>query len=118
MYTKNAREAKTESEISVIPRCARVGSCRRRERRNSGRVGTDDDYDERFGIEFASYLPEEGAPTPSSGAFDLRERIHTFSARRQSVSPDSRWEIAGTAVIYYQRLHADILLRTIRRELG
>jgi len=74
MYTKNPREAKTESEILVIPRCARIGSRRRRERWNSGRVGTDDDYDdERLDIEFASYLPEEGVPTPSSGAFDLRE---------------------------------------------
>lgn len=122
MYTKNAMEAKTENEISVIPRCARVGSRRRRERRNSGRVGTDDDYDdERLGIEFASYLPEEGVPTPSSGAFDLRERVHTFSALRQSVSPDSRWEIAGAAAIYYrclQPLRVDILLRTIRGELG
>lgn len=73
------------------------------------------------GIEFASYLPEEGVPTPSSGAFDLREGSTHFSARRQSVSPDSRWEIAGTAAIYYRCLQPctrTILLRTIRRELG
>ena len=44
------------------------------------------------------------SPTPSSGAFDLRGRVHTVPARRQSVSPDSRWEIAGTAAIYYRCL--------------
>jgi len=32
-------------------------------------------------------------------------RVHTFSARRQSVSPDSHWEIVETAAIYYQCLH-------------
>lgn len=66
MYTKNAggkrRWGEREREISVIPRCARVGSRRQRERRNSGGVGTDDDDDdnggggERLGIEFASRI--------------------------------------------------------------
>lgn len=92
-----------EREISVIPRCARVGSRQRRERRNSGGVGTDDDDDsERFGIEFASYLPKEGVPSPSSGVFDLQRRVR---APRQSVSSDSRREIAEAAVIYYRCSH-------------
>lgn len=114
---RRASEAKTKSEISVIPRCARVGSCRRRERRNSGRVGTDDDYDdERLGIEFASYLP--GVPDAffrrfrpaGKGPHGLRSATIRFPRQPLGNRWNSRHLLPMLAAV-----HADVLLRTIRR---
>lgn len=101
----NGRER--EKEKAVIPRCSHVGSHQRRERRNLGGVRTD----EKPGIEFASYLREEGVSTPSSGALRRRVRIHhaaTIRFARRLLG--NRWKqppfIIGvcTRALYCERL--------------